>query len=101
MDGVYVPSLGKNIPGLLFAYDAVVIANKPESLQNSLKSLSNWSSAWEMKINSSKCGILRIGSKINFPFTAQNQNIEILQKYNYLRYMFNDDWSSPSNIKKN
>ncbi|OLY84425.1 hypothetical protein AYI68_g1410 [Smittium mucronatum] len=79
MDGVYVPSLGKNVPGLLFADDAVVISNTPESLQNSLNLLSNWANTWEMKINSSKCGILRIGSKINSPFTAQNQNIEIFK----------------------
>ncbi|OLY77684.1 hypothetical protein AYI68_g8285 [Smittium mucronatum] len=84
MEGVYVPSLGKKIPGILFADDTVMIANTPESLQRSLNAVSHWADTWEMKINAFKCGILRIGSKINYQFTAQCQNLEILQKYEYL-----------------
>lgn len=99
--GTYVPSLGKHIPGLLFADDAVVIASNPESLQNSLDIVSNWADMWEMKINASKCGVLRIGSKQSYDFKAQDQTLEILQKYIYLGYAFNEDWTANTNIKKN
>ncbi|OMJ20717.1 hypothetical protein AYI70_g3936 [Smittium culicis] len=35
IQGVFVPSLGKRIPGLLFADDAVVIVDSAEQFQDS------------------------------------------------------------------
>ncbi|OLY82579.1 hypothetical protein AYI68_g3298 [Smittium mucronatum] len=42
MEEVYVPSLGKSIPEILFADDSVVIANTPDPLQRSLNPVSRW-----------------------------------------------------------
>ncbi|OMJ13137.1 LINE-1 retrotransposable element ORF2 protein [Smittium culicis] len=58
--GVDVPVLPNRIPGLLFADDAVVLADSAENLQTSLDAISAWSDAWEMAVNASNCGILNI-----------------------------------------
>ncbi|OMJ09405.1 Retrovirus-related Pol polyprotein from type-1 retrotransposable element R2 [Smittium culicis] len=55
IEGVDVPGLPNRIPGLLFADDAVVLADSPENLQISLDKISTWSDTWEMKVNAAKC----------------------------------------------
>ncbi|OMJ27529.1 hypothetical protein AYI69_g3032 [Smittium culicis] len=43
IQGVFVPSLGKRIPGQIFANDAEAIADSAEQLQVALDKISDWS----------------------------------------------------------
>ncbi|OMJ20863.1 LINE-1 retrotransposable element ORF2 protein [Smittium culicis] len=70
--GVDVPGLPNRIPGLLFADDAVDLADSAESLQTSLGKISTWSDMWEMKENASKCA---------------KQLLKTTEQYTYLDYM--------------
>ncbi|OMJ13207.1 hypothetical protein AYI70_g8653 [Smittium culicis] len=69
--GVDVSELPNRIPGLLFAEDAVVLADSAENLQTSLDAISAWSDAW----------------------TADN--------YAYLGYIMNSKWGVSGTIKNN
>ncbi|OMJ20951.1 LINE-1 reverse transcriptase-like protein [Smittium culicis] len=58
--GIKVPGIDNKIPGLLFADDAVVLADSSKNLQISLNAIAEWSDTWEMAVNDSKCGIMAI-----------------------------------------
>ncbi|OMJ24305.1 hypothetical protein AYI70_g1671 [Smittium culicis] len=72
--GVDVPGLPNRIPDLLFADDAVVLADSAENLQISLYKISTWSELWEMKLNASK---------------SAKQLIKKTDQYTYLAYVMN------------
>ncbi|OMJ10907.1 hypothetical protein AYI70_g10043 [Smittium culicis] len=64
MDGVEVPGLDEKIPGLLFADDAVILADSEISLKNSFLKLNLWAEKWEMKINNKKCGVIPVDAAV-------------------------------------
>ncbi|OMJ29803.1 Retrovirus-related Pol polyprotein from type-1 retrotransposable element R2, partial [Smittium culicis] len=74
--GVKIPGIGAEVPGLLFAEDAVVLAESPAELQIALEKLSAWSLKWEMQINQEKCGIMGINSSARMLFTFMGKPIE-------------------------
>ncbi|OMJ13226.1 hypothetical protein AYI70_g8640 [Smittium culicis] len=53
--GVMVPGLTSRIPGLLFAYDSVLLAESSADLQAALDTITEWSDTWEMAVNVTKC----------------------------------------------
>ncbi|OMJ21910.1 hypothetical protein AYI70_g3184 [Smittium culicis] len=57
---VEVPGIPSRIPGLLFADDAVVLADSAKNLQTSLDDITVWSDTWEMAVNASKCAIMAV-----------------------------------------
>ncbi|OMJ08715.1 RNA-directed DNA polymerase from mobile element jockey [Smittium culicis] len=99
--GVYIPELEGNIRGLLFADDAVVLAESPAELQIAFEKISQWSKKWEMKVNASKCGAIGIGQSTNMIFTVQGGIVPQVEEYKYLGIMFNKRWNHVSAIKNN
>ncbi|OMJ14888.1 hypothetical protein AYI69_g8399, partial [Smittium culicis] len=99
--GVGVPGLPNRIPGLLFADDAVVLAESAENLQTSLNTISAWSDAWEMAVNASKCAIMAINCDDAVEMTLQRQTIRTTDNYTYLGYIMNSKWGVSDTIKNN
>ncbi|OLY78520.1 hypothetical protein AYI68_g7431, partial [Smittium mucronatum] len=60
VQGVHVPGLTSRIPGLLFADDAVLLAESEAEMQTSLNKITDWSNTWEMTVNASKCGLMNV-----------------------------------------
>ncbi|ORD97386.1 LORF2 [Hepatospora eriocheir] len=56
--GIKVPGVQEPLKGLLFADDAVVLAESQQELKAAVTSIESWSSKWEMSINVAKCGIM-------------------------------------------
>ncbi|OMJ15842.1 Transposon TX1 protein, partial [Smittium culicis] len=71
--GVEVPGVPSRIPGLLFADDAVVLADSAENLQTSLDAITVWSDTWEMAVNASKCAIMAVNCDDPAELTLQRQ----------------------------
>ncbi|OMJ23940.1 RNA-directed DNA polymerase from mobile element jockey, partial [Smittium culicis] len=99
--GVKIPGIDTEIAGLLFADDAVVLADSPAELQIALEKLSAWSHKWEMKINQEKCGIMGINSSTGMLFTVMGKHIEQVTEYKYLGVVFNNKWNNLSALKSN
>jgi len=58
MEGVEVPGLNSNIPGLIFADDTMLFARSVAVLQKLLDQFTAWSDRYDMQIGHSKCGIM-------------------------------------------
>ncbi|OMJ24614.1 RNA-directed DNA polymerase from mobile element jockey [Smittium culicis] len=87
--GVQVPELTSRIPGLLFADDAVLLAESSADLQAALNTISEWSDTWEMAVNASKCGIMTISGELTTDMTLQGQKVDSTDQYTYLGYIMN------------
>ncbi|OMJ08094.1 Retrovirus-related Pol polyprotein from type-1 retrotransposable element R2, partial [Smittium culicis] len=83
ISGVEVPGLPNRIPGLLFADDAVMLADSAENLQTSLDAITVWSYTWEMAVNASKCAIMAINCDDPAELTLQRQTISTTDQYTY------------------
>ncbi|OMJ13580.1 RNA-directed DNA polymerase from mobile element jockey [Smittium culicis] len=99
--GVRVPGLTSRIPGLLFADDAVLLAESSADLQAALDTITEWSDTWEMAVNASKCGIMTISGELNADMTLQGQKVNSTDQYTYLGYIMNSKWDVSGTIKKN
>ncbi|OMJ19444.1 RNA-directed DNA polymerase from mobile element jockey [Smittium culicis] len=101
ISGVEVPGLSSRIPGLLFADDAVVLADSAENLQTSLDAITVWSDTWEMAVNAPKSGIMTISRKLTTDMTMQSQKASSTDHYTYLGYIMNSKWDASGTIKNN
>ncbi|OMJ22903.1 putative RNA-directed DNA polymerase from transposon BS [Smittium culicis] len=99
--GVKIPGIEECIPGLLFADDAVVLAESPAELQIALEKLTAWSQKWEMQINQDKCGIMGINSSTGMLFTIMGKPITQVKEYKYLGVVFNNKWNNLSALQNN
>ncbi|OMJ29511.1 RNA-directed DNA polymerase from mobile element jockey [Smittium culicis] len=99
--GVRVPGLTSHIPGLLFADDAVLLAESSAELQTALNTITEWSDTWEMAVNASKCGIMTISGELTTDMTLQGQKVNSTDHYTYLGYIMNSKWDVSGTIKNN
>ncbi|OMJ11368.1 RNA-directed DNA polymerase from mobile element jockey, partial [Smittium culicis] len=99
--GVRVPGLTSRIPGLLFADDAVLLAESSADLQAALDTITEWSGTWEMAVNSPKCGIMTISGELTTDTTLQGQKVDSTDQYTYLGYIMNSKWDVSGTIKNN
>ncbi|OMJ25873.1 Retrovirus-related Pol polyprotein from type-1 retrotransposable element R2 [Smittium culicis] len=99
--GVRVPGLTSRIPGLLFADDAVLLAESSADLQDALNAITEWSDTWEMAVNASKCGIMTIIGEMAADMTMQGQKVNSTDQYTYLSYIMNSKWDVSGMIKNN
>ncbi|OMJ13681.1 RNA-directed DNA polymerase from mobile element jockey [Smittium culicis] len=99
--GVRVPVITSRIPELLFADDAVLLAESSADLQASLNTITEWSDTWEMAVNASKCGIMAISGKLNTNITLQGQKVNSTDHYTYLGYIMNSKWDVSGTINNN
>ncbi|OMJ12941.1 Transposon TX1 protein [Smittium culicis] len=99
--GVRVPGLTSRIPGLLFADDAVLLAESSVDLQTALNTITEWLDTWEMAVNASKCGIMAISGELTTGMTLQGQKVDSTDQYTYLGYIMNSKWDVSGTIKNN
>ncbi|OMJ16141.1 Retrovirus-related Pol polyprotein from type-2 retrotransposable element R2DM, partial [Smittium culicis] len=99
--GVRVPGLTSRIPGLLFADDAVLLAESSVDMQIALNTITEWSDTWEMAVNASKCGIMTISGELTTDMTLQGQKVDSTYQYTYLGYIMNSKWDVSGTIKNN
>ncbi|OMJ17398.1 LINE-1 retrotransposable element ORF2 protein [Smittium culicis] len=99
--GVRVPGLTSRIPGLLFADDAVLLAESSVDLQTALNTITEWSDTWEMSVNASKCGIMTISGELTTDMTLQGQKVDSTDQYTYLGYIMNSKWDVSDTIRNN
>ncbi|OMJ14789.1 RNA-directed DNA polymerase from mobile element jockey [Smittium culicis] len=99
--GVRVPGLTSRIPGLLFADDAVLLAESSADLQIALNTINEWSDTWEMAVNASKCGIMTISGELSTDMTLQGQKVDSTDQYTYLGYIMNSKWDISGTINNN
>ncbi|OMJ17847.1 RNA-directed DNA polymerase from mobile element jockey [Smittium culicis] len=99
--GVQVPRLTSHIPRLLFAVDAVLLAESSADLQAALDTIAEWSDTWEMAVNASKCGIMTISGELTTDMTLQGQKVDSTDQYTYLGYIMNSKWDVSGTIKNN
>ncbi|OMJ24595.1 RNA-directed DNA polymerase from mobile element jockey [Smittium culicis] len=99
--GVRVPGLTSHIPGLLFADDAVLLAESSADLQAALDTITECSDTWEIAVNASKCGIMTISGEMTTDMTLQGQKVDSTDQYTYLGYIMNSKWDVSGTINKN
>ncbi|OMJ29369.1 RNA-directed DNA polymerase from mobile element jockey, partial [Smittium culicis] len=99
--GVCVPGLTSRIPGLLFADDAVLLAESSADLQAALDTKTEWSDTWEIAVNASKCGIMTISGELTTDMSLQGQKVNSTDQYTYLGYTMNSKWDVSGTIKNN
>ncbi|OMJ09725.1 RNA-directed DNA polymerase from mobile element jockey [Smittium culicis] len=99
--GVRVPGLTSRIPGLLFADDAVLLAESSADLQAALNTITEWSDTWEMAVNASKCGIMTISGELTTDMILEGQKVDSTDQYTYLGYIMNSKWDVSGTIKNN
>ena len=81
------------IPGLLFADDAVVLANNAEAMQVTFNILSDWAQTNGMQFGISKCGVMTVGGEEdlgNLPVKLHlgGAEVPIVDVYKYLGFPF-------------
>ncbi|OMJ19937.1 hypothetical protein AYI70_g4423 [Smittium culicis] len=87
-----VHGLTSRIPGLLFADDAVLLAESSADLQAALDTITEWSDTWEMAVNASKCGIMTISGELTTDMTLQGQKVDSTDQYTYFGNIMNSKW---------
>ena len=86
--GVGVECRGRLITALLYADDAVLVAEDEGQMRVSLGVLSEWCKQWSVEVNVDKCGVMhmrrrgvkRTGEK----FYVDSKRIEVVEEYKYL-----------------
>ncbi|OMJ24308.1 hypothetical protein AYI70_g1674 [Smittium culicis] len=89
------------ITGLLFADDAVLLAESSADLHAALDTITEWSDTWEMAVNASKCGIMTISGELTTDMTLQGQKVDSTDQYTYLGYIMNSKWDVSGIINNN
>ena len=78
---------------LLFADDMVIFGKSPEELQTNLNMLYSYCSTWGLKVNTTKTKIVvfrkRGGLLQNENWVYDNNNLEVVNDFNYLGTIFN------------
>ncbi|OMJ15535.1 RNA-directed DNA polymerase from mobile element jockey, partial [Smittium culicis] len=99
--GVRVPGITSRISGLLFADNAVLLAESSADIQAALDTITEWSDTWEMAVNASMCGLMTISGELTTDVTLQGQKVNSTDHYTYLGYIMNSKWDVSGTIKNN
>lgn len=96
---------GINIRILLYADDIVLIADKPEILQQMINSLSSYCQDWGLSVNLEKSKILicrKKGGRLskNERWYFEGQEVEIVKKYKYLGVQLTPSLSFAPHLKE-
>lgn len=90
IDGVTVPGLNQQVPGLLLADDAAIFAENHVQMATNLRKLGEWASKWKMKIGHSKCGLMVLHNPRAHEtaktrdWIIQDNPIPVVDSYKYL-----------------
>lgn len=95
--GVSVPGQRETLPGLLFADDAVVLAATERSLEEDLRRVDAWCTRWRMRLNRSKCGVLRVGCAGSG--VQSIAGIPVVSSYTYLGVVIDESLSQHTMVR--
>ena len=87
---------------LMYADDTVLLAESPEDLQTSLNTMKDYCSMFDLEINIDKTKVMifsRGKLRKSYYFNYGDQNIEVVNEYNYLGLVFN--YNAKFNVAKN
>ncbi|ELQ74836.1 putative RNA-directed DNA polymerase (reverse transcriptase), Non LTR Retrotransposon protein, partial [Trachipleistophora hominis] len=82
--GVAIQPGVRSIPGLLFADDAVVLAESAHELQSNLQRISDWCERWRISLNIEKCGLVVFGPGEARNMCYRGQSLPVVASYTYL-----------------
>jgi hypothetical protein len=88
MEGVWVPGCDEMLKGLLFADDAVILAETKEQLAAEIERVYGWARTWEMQVNVDKCGIMVFPEEDTL---AIDPSIPMVKSYRYLGVQITED----------
>ena len=92
--GVGVECRGQMVTTLLYADDAVILAENEEQVKRGLKVLEEWCKEWGVEVNVEKSGVMHIrrrGIKRTVEtFFVNDERIGVVEEYKYLGCMVND-----------
>ena len=86
------------IPVLLYADDAVILAEDERSMRQGLDTLAEWCSEWAVEINVEKCGVMHVRRKgakrTKEKFFVGGDEVKVVEEYKYLRCVVNEHLQS-------
>ena len=86
------------IPVLLYADDAVILAEDERSMRRGLDTLAEWCSEWAVKINVEKCGVMHVRKKgvkrTEVKFYVGGDEVKVVEEYKYLGCVVNEHLQS-------
>ena len=80
---------------LLYADDTIILSNSADDLQNALNSFNNYCTDWHLTVNLQKSKIVIFGARNTniYAFNLNDQQIEIVDSYQYLGVVFSSNGS--------
>lgn len=88
---------------LLYADDAVLIAESESDLQIMINALSKWCSKWEMKLNVEKSKVMHVRHPeydiSTIPIVYENIKLDYVSKYKYLGLVLNEHMDMNESVK--
>ena len=86
------------IPVLLYADDAVILAEDERSMRRGLDTLAEWCSEWAVEINVEKCGVMHVRKKgvkrTEVKFYVGGDEVKVVEEYKYLGCVVNEHLQS-------
>ena len=85
-------------PVLLYADDAVILAEDERSMRRGLDTLAEWCSEWAVEINVEKCGVMHVRKKgvkrTEVKFYVGSDEVKVVEEYKYLGCVVNEHLQS-------
>ena len=90
---------GRRIKCIRFADDMILLAENKEDLEEMIKQMEKTEQVYELRINTSKTKIMKIGKPENWNITTKKVSLEKVQRYKYLGTEITDDWKTEKEVK--
>ena len=82
------------IPGLMFADDLVITAEKTSDLNRALEIVHRWCNQWKLRINAEKCSVVHFQKKCvrrsSVEFRIGEEILSMVSEYKYLGIVLNE-----------
>ena len=84
----------QSISVLLYADDAVILAEDEKSMRRGLETLAKWCREWAVEINAEKCGVMHMRRKgvrrTEEKFYVGGEEVRVVEEYKYLGCVVNE-----------
>ena len=95
--GVRVETIQRNIDGLLYADDVILIADSPEDLQAMIDTVDDFNKKWQLTLNLGKSKVMVVSAASqtadDVPLFYRRSRIEVVDSYKYLGIYFTSNLS--------
>ena len=83
---------------LMYADDAVIVAEDEKSMKRGLETLAEWCNEWAVEINVEKCGVMHMRRKgvrrTDKKFYVRGEEVRVVEEYKYLGCVVNEHLQS-------